>query len=108
MIPGCVPPDLFLKVLNEMHPSIQFTMTKAMKTTFFGEEARATNFLAIVVIKLNDGSIKTDVYYKETNAHDYLHHTSHHMGSLCLSLQHRSLKTCVLCQSVSAGFLSCL
>ena len=76
--PGCVPPDLFLKVLNEMHSSIQFTMTKAMKTTFFGEEACATNFLAIMVIKLNDGSIKTDVYYKETNAHDYLHYTSHH------------------------------
>ena len=65
-------------MLNEMHPSIQFTMTKSMKTTFFGEAARATNFLAILVIKLNDGSIKTDVYYKETNAHDYLHYTSHH------------------------------
>ena len=61
-----------------MDPSIQLTVTKQTKTKYFGENARLVNFLAIKVIQLDDGSIKTDVYYKDTNAHDYLHYTSHH------------------------------
>ena len=36
-----------------------------------------TNFLSIKVLQ-KDGCIKFDVYYKETNAHDYLSYDSHH------------------------------
>ena len=78
VVPDIISPEQFLEVLNKMNSSVQFTITKQTRTTYFEEDARLVNFLAIKVIQLNDGSIKTDVFYKETNAHDYQHYTSHH------------------------------
>ena len=45
----------FLNVINDLHPAIQFTHEK---------DKRALLFLAITVIKHNDNSIYTDVFYK--------------------------------------------
>jgi hypothetical protein len=36
------------------------------------------NFLDISIILENSIKIKTDIYYKETNTHDYLNYNSHH------------------------------
>lgn len=42
------------------------------------QESTAINFLSIKVIQDVEGNIKTDIHYKETNAHDYLQFDSHH------------------------------
>ena len=36
------------------------------------------SFLDVTVIKNEQGKIETDIYYKETNNHEYLNYNSHH------------------------------
>ena len=75
-LPETVSLNAFLGVLNSMHESIKFT--GVLPTPCENMEAVSTNFLAIKVIVTSTGAIKTDVFYKETNAHDYLAFDSHH------------------------------
>ena len=77
-LPNSVSPALFLEVLNSMHESIQYTVTLPTPCHDKDTGSQSLNFLAIKVIITSDGSVKTDVYYKETNAHDYLSFDSHH------------------------------
>ena len=58
----------FLKDLNEFHPNLRFTYEKSKEKI---------NFLDLV-IKLTDGKIVTDLYYKSTDSHQYLHYDSCH------------------------------
>ena len=44
-----------------------------------GRNFKCANFLAIIVLQQPDGKVKFDVYYKETNVHDYLLFDSHHL-----------------------------
>ena len=58
----------FLKDLNEFHPNLKFTYEKSKeKIIFLG-----------VAIKLTNGKIVTDLYYKPTDSYQYLHHDSCH------------------------------
>ena len=66
----------FRDVLNSMHSSIQYTGEAPINCQTF--EAELTPFLSIKVIITSSGSVQTDVFYKETNAHDYLLYDSHH------------------------------
>ena len=75
-LPKSVAPSHFLQILNKMHSSIQYTLTLS---TPFDATSQSMNFLSIKVVITADGDVKTDVYYKETNAHDYLHFDSHHL-----------------------------
>ena len=61
--------------LNDLHPSIKFTMeTGKIKL----DNMESLNFLDIEMI-LKDGKfVSTDIYYKETNPHDYLNFHSAH------------------------------
>ena len=34
--------------------------------------------VAVCQVNNSDGKIETDIYYKDTNSHDYLHYNSHH------------------------------
>ena len=61
-----------------MHPAIQFTITKPTITTLKNEPAKLTNFLSLNVFATPSGKILTNIHYKETNTHEYLHYDSHH------------------------------
>ena len=52
--------SVFLNVINDLHQAIQFIHEK---------DKRALVILDMTVIKHNDNSIHTDVFYKTTNAH---------------------------------------
>ena len=61
--------QLFEELLNTLHPLIKFTK----------EESDANiPFLDILVIKTEQGTIETDIFYKKTNAHRYLVFESAH------------------------------
>ena len=77
-LPEIIPTETFLGILNMMHPSIQYTGSTEEYYRVDGTTYKLTNFLSIRVLLDPDGNIKFDVYYKETNAHDYLGYDSHH------------------------------
>ena len=61
--------------LNDLHPSIKFTMeTGKMKS----DTTESLNFLDIEIILNNGKFVSTDIFYKETNPHDYLNFHSAH------------------------------
>ena len=78
VLPNDFPAEKFLEILNSMHPSIQFTITKSTTTTVKGKEYKTINFLSVKVLTSPNGELLTDIYYKDTNSHDYLNYNSHH------------------------------
>ena len=66
--------QIFLNILNQMHPSIKFTI----ESSEIINENQTINFLDVTVILSNDNKISTDIYYKPTNSHEYLNYSSHH------------------------------
>ena len=67
-----------LKCLNNLHPSIEYTLEPAIRTIINGESVQVLNFLDIAIIVHADGNIETDIYYKPTNSHRYLNYGSFH------------------------------
>ena len=78
-LPKTISADTFLDILNSLHPAINFTLETAVVTT---EESGATvqsvNFLDVKAILHPNKKVSTDIYYKSTNSHDYLHYDSFH------------------------------
>ena len=72
--------DIFRKLLNELHPSLKFTVEKGKNSCEqnFDTFTQVLNFLDVSVILHQNGSLETDIFYKETNSHDYLNYFSHH------------------------------
>ena len=72
--------NTFFNLLNDLHPDITFTMEKGVKvqgstcSIFYIK----LNFLDITIILHQDGRIETDIFYKDTNTHDYLDYYSSH------------------------------
>ena len=77
-LPNEVLADTFLEILNLMDPSVQWTITSSTPTTVRGIEYNESIFLSVKLLAAKDGEIQTDVYYKDTNSHDYLSYDSHH------------------------------
>ena len=77
-LPLSITIETFLGLLNSMNPSIQYTASAPIPRHIDRINFNCTNFLAIKVLQDPQGWIKFDVYYKETNAHDYLAFNSHH------------------------------
>ena len=70
---------VFQTILNDLHPSINFTFEKSRSIyTDKGTIMKKINFLDVSIILHDSGIIETDIYYKDTNNHDYLDFTSHH------------------------------
>ena len=63
-------------VLNNLHPTIKFTVELTKFDNF--SKTSVINFLHITVLLLENGYVETDIFYKETNTHDYLNYNSHH------------------------------
>ena len=77
-LPNEIQPEVFQNILNSMHPQIQFTITKPTQAMIKEKIFHYNEFLSIKVYVSESGDILTDIHYKETNTHDYLHYESHH------------------------------
>ena len=66
--------DAFKKLLNELHPSLKFTVEKGKNSCEqnFDTFVQVLNFLDVSIILHQNGRLETDVIYKETNSRDYL------------------------------------
>ena len=78
VLPDSLSTEHFLEVLNSMHPSIKYTASEPFLHSIDGKSYKCTNFLSIKVLVDENYTVKFDVHYKETNAHDYLSFDSHH------------------------------
>ena len=78
LLPEHVTLDVFLGLLNSMDPSIRWTITRAEFCEEDGDSAQRLVFLSLILFLSTVGKIWTDVFYKETNTHDYLRFDSHH------------------------------
>ena len=77
-IPRIILANEFQECMNEMHSAIQWTVTEPSPETLRGKPADCNIFLSLKVFMTEDGDIYTDIFYKETNSHDYLSYDSHH------------------------------
>ena len=77
-LPATVDSNLFLVCMNNLHPSITYTLEPARNVVLKGKNAQSLNFLDITIILYEDGKLETDIYYKPTNSHQYLDYTSFH------------------------------
>ena len=78
LFPANVDQDLFLKLLNSMHPAIRYTVAQPERLTIAGKRLQRLVFLSLILYLDEDGNIWTDVHYKQTNTHEYLNFSSHH------------------------------
>ena len=77
-LPKHVDFNIFKNILQSMDENIDFTFEEATETLQNGILLKTLSFLDVTVILNLDGSVETDVFYKETNSHDYLAYDSHH------------------------------
>ena len=77
-LPVDIEDQLFLDLLNDLHPKIKFTLEKSYTEEHYGVKVQCLNFLDIKIILHDDRKISTDISYKSTNSHDYLHFDSFH------------------------------
>ena len=98
-IPNSIDDEHFQGTLNSMDPSIQFTVTRPSATKLNGRSAELNNFLSLKVYKTSTGKIVTDVYYKETNTHEYLHFDSHHPSHIKNNIPYCLAKTIIVSTS---------
>ena len=61
-----------------MDPTLKFTLEKSTYFSFDNKQVQKLIFLNLSIPLDNDGNIETDIYYKDTNTHDYLDYNSHH------------------------------
>lgn len=78
LFPTNVDKDLFLRLLNSMHPAIKYTVAQPERLMEHGKQIQRLVFLSLLLHLDSDGNIWTDVFYKQTNTHEYLHFESHH------------------------------
>ena len=67
-------------VLINLHPTIKFAIESAKFDKF--SKTSVIHFLEITVLLHENGYIETDIFYKETNTHDYLNYNSHHSNHI--------------------------
>ena len=76
--------DVFKELLNELHPSLKFTVEKGKNgcEQKFDTFVKVLNFSYVSIILHINGQLETDIFYKETNFHEYFSHYfnyfSHH------------------------------
>ena len=78
LLPDYVQEGVFLDLLNSMHPAIKYTVENPDLVSEEGRIVQKLVFLSLMIFLNEEGNIWTDVFYKETNTHDYLRYDSHH------------------------------
>ena len=74
-LPENINSEIFKNALNELLPAIEFTMEEGKSIS---EHEESLHFLDIEIILTKGKEIHTDIYYKDTNPHDYLNFHSAH------------------------------
>ena len=97
--PKTVDPYKFQSILNSMDASIQYTITESATTVHDNNIVNCVNFLPLKVYTTTTGKVLTDVYYKETNAHEYLHYDSHHPAHVKNNIPYCLAKTIIVLTS---------
>ena len=64
----------FIEALHKLHDKIKFTIDRGE----IENDTQTINMLDVTVILHHSRKIETDIYYKPTNTHHYLHYHSHH------------------------------
>ena len=103
LFPGDVDLDIFLSLLNSMHPAIQYTIEKAKKLLIDGKLVQMLVFLSLLIFLDENGYIWTDVFYKHTNTHDYLHYNSHHPEHIKKNIPHVLAKRIIILTTKEAA-----
>ena len=70
--------ETFINCLNALHPAIKFTFERATFESINDIYSQTLNFLDVKIILDINNRITTDIFYKPTNAHDYLNYNSDH------------------------------
>ena len=70
--------SIFGQAMNSLHPNIKFTIENSTTEKVGDKIVQKLNFLDVTVILHESGQVETDIFYKETNSHDYLDYDSHH------------------------------
>ena len=71
--------NILKSLLNNLDKQIKFTIEPAYQETLQnGLVVKKINFLDICVILHDSRKVETDIFYKATNTHEYLHYTSQH------------------------------
>ena len=89
--------NIFISILNNLHPNIKLTVERGK----FIRDKQELNMLDIKVILHNSGTIDTDIYYKPTNTHDYLHYDSHHPSHIKQNIPYNLAKKIIVFTSDS-------
>ena len=103
LIPEEVDEDVILELLNSMHPAIRYTMEKAARGSVDGKATQRLIFLSIILFLDYDGKIWTDVFYKQTNTHEYLNYRSHHPEHVKKNIPHVLAKRIIILSSKQAN-----
>ena len=78
LLPTEVEIRTFLELLNNMHPMLRYTVENPELLVDGDVQVQRLVFLSLILFLCERGYIWTDVFYKETNTHDYLNFSSHH------------------------------
>ena len=78
LLPISIDCHTFLSCLNNLHPSIVYTLEPAKQVVIKNELVQTLEFLDVTVILHSNGIIESDVHYKPTNSHQYLNYESFH------------------------------
>ena len=70
--------ELLINILQKFDPDIHFTLEKSLEEIRDRMRCKIINFHDTTLFQYPSGDNETDVFYKETNNHDYLHYDSHH------------------------------
>ena len=95
-LPRAVDPTNFVSILNSMDPSIQYTISEPTETIIEDENMEYNDFLSLRVFTTSSGNILTDIHYKETNTHEYLHYDSHHPSHVKNNIPYSLAKTIIV------------
>ena len=90
--------DVFRELLNELHPSLKFTVEKGKYSCEqnFDTFVQVLNFLDLSIILHQNGPLETDIFYKETNSHEYLNYFSHHLENTKQNIPYSLAKRIIL------------
>ena len=84
--------NTFITLLNDLNPSIKFTVERGTHTTENNNTSEKINFLDILIILKNSRIIQTDIFYKATNSHYYLDYHSHHPEHIKINIPYNLAK----------------
>ena len=96
-LPGTIDISTFLSCMNSQHPDIKFTTkTATISQSTTGDYYQSLDFLDILVILHSNGKIETEIFYKITNAHDYLEFNSQHPFHILKNIPYNLAKRIII------------